>query len=364
MGRRAPIACLGLALTLAVVICVAAFIRLPETGPRQDPVPPPEPLARAPGLQPEPPILPRVEVDDDANRVVRRAVAGEVLWSTTLDGKIGDSDDPVLVCDAERVYLSHQDGVTALDAATGRELWHARGPNDHLLVSDGLLLATGVFAHATLPDMGHWLLARAGRDGTEVFRVLLPFNSMSPEPLLEVGGRFLVQAWGTSRVRDVGLLVDRGGTVRYRFDRQVVAGKPRGADRLFLTSRDVVCLSADDAVRWSVPFREREWVAGGELVELPDGQMLASLYCIIADSGVQVVRLDPVSGQEVWQAACEPLGVNHSKYGHEATVVVKGGQVHVTSCGDGGTFVEVLDLASGRQVKRTSFRQREHGRNL
>jgi hypothetical protein len=121
----------------------------------------------------------------------------------------------------------------------------------------------------------------------------------------------------------------------------------------------VFCLSAVDEVRWSLPFKHAEWIAGGGLTELGDGQVLAFLYGRISDSGVRVIRLDPTNGREVWQVRCDGLGVAHSIYRHEATLTVEPGRVKVTSRASGGTFVEVLDLGSGRQVSRKRFRADE-----
>jgi hypothetical protein len=84
-----------------------------------------------------------------------------------------------------------------------------------------------------------------------------------------------------------------------------------------------------------------------------DGDLVAFLYCGIADSGVEVMRLNSATGKVVWRADCAPLGVKHSAYQHEATVAAEGDALRVTSRGSSGTFVEVLDLGSGRQLERT-----------
>ena len=114
----------------------------------------------------------------------------------------------------------------------------------------------------------------------------------------------------------------------------------------------MVCRTADDKKRWAIPFQEAEWLAGGGLLRLPGGDVLAFLYGGISDSGVQVLRLDPVAGKAVWQARCAPLGVFHSKYRHRATATIEGDQVEVTSRGSFGMFVETLDLKTGRQIRR------------
>jgi hypothetical protein len=135
-------------------------------------------------------------------------------------------------------------------------------------------------------------------------------------------------------------------------DPEVVAEKPLGQDRLVLTNRDVTRVPPGGKVAWSVPFRDPEWTAGGGLLELEGGDLLAFLYCQIADTGVQVVRLDPAGGKQVWRVYCPGLGVTHSGYEHQAEVEIDGGLVKVTSRGSCGTFVELLDLDSGRQLGR------------
>jgi outer membrane protein assembly factor BamB len=321
---------------IAAVAATACRARLPD-GPEDD-----APEAAGPPAD--------ARIDQDAGQVTRLDGSGRVVWSTHLDGYRGPDQ---LLHDAERAYVSHGDGVTALDWGTGKVVWHAKGPADCMSLSGGLLLATDSSTGGSIAETGRWLTARAVRDGGEVFRVRLPLHGFNPEPIREVAGLFLVQTGEVPGGVGDALLIDREGRVRHRFGRQVVGGIRQGEDRIFLTSRGVVRLSPEDERRWSVLFEEPEWIAGGDLLVLPGGDLLASLYGRINDSGVQVLRLNPTTGKQVWQVGCSGLGVPHSKYRHEATVAVEGGQVKVTSRGASGTFVEVLDLGSGRQLKRT-----------
>jgi outer membrane protein assembly factor BamB len=268
-----------------------------------------------------------------------------------LDGYLGRGRDPHLLHDADRVYVTHGDGVTALDGGTGKVLWHSPGPGDRMLLSSDLLLATDCRVADRLGG-GRWVTARSVKDGSEVFRVELPLEGFDAPPIEEVAGLFLVQVWGNASGEGAAVLIDRQGKVYHRFDRQVVAGKSLGEGRVFLTNRDVVRASPGGKVAWAVPFLDPEWIAGGGLLELEGGDLLAFLYCRIADSGVQVVRLDPEGGKQVWQTSCRGLGVAHSKYEQHAEVEIDGEFVKVTSRGSYGTFVELLDLASGRQLGR------------
>jgi outer membrane protein assembly factor BamB len=284
-------------------------------------------------------------IDYDANRVLRRDMAGKVVRATRLDGSLGSSREPDLAWDAERVYVTHGDGVTALDARTGKVVWHTKGPADRMCLSGDLLLATDCTSD------GRLLVARATASGKEVFQVRLPAKHFDSLPVEEVAGLFLVQAWDDPLGRGNALLIDRKGEVRYRLDRQVVGGVRRGKDTVLLTSRDVVRLAPGSKTRWAIPL-ERQWMAGGGLVELPGGDVVAFLYGGICDSGVELVRLDPASGKLRWRASCQSLGVDHSKYRHRAEAAVEGSRLRVTSRGSYGTFVEVRDLRSGKQLER------------
>jgi outer membrane protein assembly factor BamB len=291
----------------------------------------------------------KFELDQDGVRVLCRDASGKVLWSTRLEGYLGLVRPPHLVWDAERVYVTNDGGVTCLSRDKGKVLWHAKGPEDCLLLSDGLLLAADCTSDSGLPADGRWLVARATATGKTIFRVRLPIQRFDPLPIREVAGLFMVEPFS----RESALLFDRKGRVHYRFDRQVVAGMLLDKDRVFATDRDVVRVSPDGQTRWAIPFRKEEWLAGGQLLKLKNGDLLASLYGRITDSGVQVIRLDPATGKQVWQARCAGLGVGHSVYWHKASMKVGENRVTVTSRAAGGTFVEILDLDSGRQVKRT-----------
>jgi hypothetical protein len=135
-------------------------------------------------------------------------------------------------------------------------------------------------------------------------------------------------------------------------DRQVVSGLARGEDVVLLTNRGVVRISPGGQTRSSLPCRTRG-MDGRGLLDLPDGDVQGFWYGRIHDSGVQVVRLEPGSGKEVWQVHCDSLGVLHSAYHHRVAVTVEEGQVKVVSRGSGGAFVELLEFTTRRRVGRT-----------
>src|SRR4051812_36501619 len=75
----------------------------------------------------------RFTLDQDEKRVARHDAKGKVVWSKVFDDQIGGVRWPHLVWDEKRVYITHNDGVTALDAEKGTLLWHSKGSNARLL---------------------------------------------------------------------------------------------------------------------------------------------------------------------------------------------------------------------------------------
>jgi outer membrane protein assembly factor BamB len=299
----------------------------------------------------EPNGPPEYKIDHE-NHQVSRLADGKPRWTTKLEGYLGLVRPPHLVWDEKRVYVTHKDGVTALDAETGKELWHSPGPNNGMLLSKDLLLATG-----SSPTEGRaqdsLVMARSTNHGKPTFKTKVDVMGFDPMLIEEMAGFFVVQARERPGGRGDACLLDRKGTVRHRLDRQVVAGVGKGEDVVLLTSTDVVCLAPSAKVQWKLAFDDHQWIAGGGLFELPGGDLVAFRYGCINDSGVDILRLTPAAGKMVWKVACTPLGVSHSKYHHSATVSVEGKTLRVTSRASSGNFVETLDLETGRQLNRT-----------
>jgi hypothetical protein len=307
----------------------------------------PPKIAVEPDPEPDQPRL-NVQIDHDNHQVIRQDDAGQMVWSTRLNGYLGHVRPPHILADADRVYVTHEHGLTALGGNTGKVLWRSQGPNNGLCLSGNLILATGCDPEWPVSERQGWLTARDVKTGAEVFRVRLPPGYDDPQPIQEVAGLFLVQTLGHGG----GLMMDRKGEIRHRFNQEIIAGRLLGQDRVFLTSQDVVCRTPDDKTHWAVPFRNRQGFAGGGLMDVDGGDLVAYLYGQISDSGVQVVRLNPQTGQEVWQTYCSGLGVWHSQYSHKATVLLDRDHLKVTSRGSEGTFVELLDIQTGQSLGR------------
>lgn len=311
--------------------------------------------AASPPADPPPPC-PEFSIDYGGQMVLRRSPSGRLLWATALKGVGLDSRGPDLAWGGGGVYAAQGDGVTALDARTGKVLWRSKGPRQRLLLDGRLLLAAECGSGEACESTGRWLVARSTADGQVAFRVRLPSKDFDPSRIRRVADLYLVQA--VARISElpdgVALLFDQGGKVWHRLDREVLDGRRRGNDVVLLTPGDVVRLGPGGEQRWAARFEECDGLPVGGMVDLEGGGVLAFVYGCINDSGVEVVRLDPATGDVAWRARCAPLGVNHSKYFHEAKLVVEGASVRVTSKGSYGWFVEVLDLKSGVRLDRKS----------
>lgn len=324
---------------------------------RPAPIPEPQPYTRNATSFPDD-REGSVVLDEDGRQIIRRNGAGRILWTTRLKEDFGVACGSCLVTDAARAYVSHGDGVTAVDAQSGAIVWDSPGFADCLLVSGDLLLATESKTAELVAKAGRWFLGRSTRTGREVFRVALPVEPFYGQSLIEAAGLFVVQKSEPPDGTGLALLVDRTGQIHHQFDRQVVALVAGGKGRVVLTSRDVVGLSAGGKVLWVIPF-QREWTAGGGLISLPGGDLIAFLYCEIANSGVQILRLNPATGRKVWEAICDPMSdempIITSDF-QNVVVVLESDRVKVTSRVGAGTFVEALNTETGEQIGRREIR--------
>jgi len=328
------------------------------SGNAREPVPPPLHPNECRTVTDDP--GPGVEINYQTARITRRDPAGRVLWTTELGGSLlGLHREPHALHDANRLYLTRSDGITALDSRTGKLVWHAKGPGDRLHLKGKLLLATECSCGADVVKQGRWLIARATDTGAEVFKVALPASGYDPWPIREVAGLFLVQAFDLFSSKGAAFLIDQKGKVCHRFDRPVQDGMSLGEDRVFLTTHNIFRVRAAGKEVWSIRLDRREELDGGGLVATPGGDLLSFQFGGIHDSGVRVLRIDPRKGKVDWMVKCAPLGVGHSKYRHQASVKIDGQRVRVTSRGSFGSFVEVLDLKTGKQLARESSKPEE-----
>ena len=289
----------------------------------------------------------------DRHGQVTRHEGERAVWTTKLTGNVGGVRPPHLLSDDERVYVTHDDGVTALDAKTGKVVWHSKGPNDCMLLSKDLLLATECGQSGEIEKNGRFFSARRVTDGKEAFRVRLPnHGDFDPLPIAEVAGLFLVQSRDWGQRKPDAFLITRGGAVWKQFDHLILDGTDADGLRVFLGTDRVIGVDEDKTVRWKIDLKDAWGLDDGRLLKLPGGDLLAYRYCPISDSGVSLWRFDPCKGKARFHAFCESLGVDHSKYKHAATVTVEKGCLKVVSRGSAGTFIEMLELNTGKQISR------------
>jgi outer membrane protein assembly factor BamB len=312
---------------------------------------PPSPPPVAPPRAVRHPVANDIIVNENTHQVTKHDTTGASVWSTHLDGDFRNGREPNVVSDLTRVYVAHNDGVTALDMGTGSILWHSAGSGDRMLLSGDLVLATECSC-GDLGKMGRRMIARDTATGNDVFSVILPLNDFDPEPIEEVAGYFLVQAEIKFGPDGLALLVDRDGRVRFRSKSRVLGVLQRDNDHIVFTAKAIVGLAPDDAIKWSSPIEYGDWLSYGGLLPVANGNIIAFEYGPISDSGVSLRCIDAGTGALVWKSYCNHLGVSHSIYRHEATVEQLGDQLRVTSRGSFGTFVEMLDAATGRQNSR------------
>jgi outer membrane protein assembly factor BamB len=279
--------------------------------------------------------------------VERRDTTGRVVWSRALEPRYRYALEPVH--DSTHVYVGEDDGVTALDALTGRVAWHRPGPNDRLCISGKLLVA---ISHGVSPH-DHWLAAWSTATGMETFRIRLPDDFVTAW-VQDIDGLILVQEWRNWHEPDA-LLIEHNGQVRHRLKLHVLDGRRFGDDRIVLTNCGLIRVGK---TTWTLQANEDETPSisdGGGMRVLPEGDILAFWYNCISDSGVEIARLNPETGSVTWKHTCEGLGVFHSAYSHWAELETRATTARVTSHGSDGTFFEILDLESGRLLKRSAW---------
>ena len=90
----------------------------------------------------------------------------------------------------------------------------------------------------------------------------------------------------------------------------------------------------------------------GDFIDLGKADRLYIRYQSISDSGIELERI--TDGKIVWRVQSEPLGVAHSKYGHEVVVCIDGSMMNIVDRNIfGGSFCERRRLDTGELIERT-----------
>jgi hypothetical protein len=296
----------------------------------------------------------RVEPKED--ELIGKGADGNVVWTRHVKGVSYGYSNRQMAKDGERVYAATDAGMIAVEIGNGKLVWESmEGVYDLKLIGDVLVTLMDRSEDVEAVEE-YWLVAYRAKTGEKVFETRLPEdlayfqNRLESLRISEMTGMYLVQ--GVHEIRGTGyaVLVDRQGKVWHRSYRRILDGVQVGESRLLVTSKSVVCLWASGQTKWERMFEWRE--NGGRMLKGADGTLLAYLYGPISDSGVQVMRIRIEDGMVLWQVYCDPLGTTHSAYGHDADVTCDDKTVMVRSAGSSGSWVEVLDVQSGKRVSR------------
>lgn len=285
------------------------------------------------------------ELSSDSSSITRTDPGGKILWTAKPKGYVGSVRPPYLVTNKKQVFVSVDQGVFALDYTTGKELWSAKDFGDRLMATPDLLLSTECSVKA--PPEKRWLVARQANTGKEVFRIGLP-TEIDPEELSTVGDLFLL------RGDHFTVIFDQTGAIQLTLQEytSLVLPQPNG---LLLVGEKRIALYKDGTIQWEQrPFQD-QFVTEVQSLTLPDGELLLFSHCQIADSGVELKRLNPIDGKLRWETNLNGVGVGHSKYFHTVYTERRGDEVIVVSQGSYASLIEVVSLRDGASKHRQTF---------
>ncbi|HEY2775930.1 MAG TPA: PQQ-binding-like beta-propeller repeat protein [Candidatus Binatia bacterium] len=276
---------------------------------------------------------------------------------------------PVWAEEVGIVVVPQIGGLVGISDASGEEVWRAKGPNDRLLAAHGLVVATDRES----------IVARRLTDGSDAWRDKFPSpEKTDPEPTIAAGDLFLVgnrgggsDGWTRAYSTDGSLqFVLDGETVHGA--RQIAPGgdvivvtesesKPgpfpgRVGNYYVTTSSRTARLNRNGQEIWHVapPIPADEHTPAG-IYQLPDGSILVETHVSSSDTGVDVAKIDPVTGAVAWRVTASRLGVGHSFYWQYVYIELRGSEFVLVSQALGGHFVERRTIADGALVHRWQF---------
>ena len=287
------------------------------------------------------PVAPTYEVhaDDEGGSVVRLDSSGKPLWSVHLPHlTFGDPvwNQKVVVC-------SEEDGAAALDAATGRVLWHSRGDNYNFTINGDIVVSAAPEqpAHGSYPARPPSIMGRRLTDGQPLFTLTLPpggiWNSYYCSPL---GDGFLC----SRPLNDTTYLIDGAGRIRLRLDKNASVGMCYASGWILLKSDGFERLGADGRQIWSAPLDHMTGMAG-EILQLPSGEIIGLAYDPRFE-GYELLRINAQTGVVAWRCPVR-WALAHSAYSLEAHAQLRGALLAVTSL-DLEITVRVFDAKTGR----------------
>jgi len=265
------------------------------------------------------------------------------VWQATLPGPGGTHGPSEALIGRGLVVAAYEGGVAAYAIESGRRVWVSPGINDRLCLWRDLLLAA----------QERFMVARRLSDGSETWRVEI-WAADEPEPIKIVGDHALIRTEPHLPEKNTSssLFVDVHGHVTLRLNEVVYRAWPWEDGWVILTGKRFARIHRDGTTLWE--HEEKRWRAG--LDGLIHGEALYTYaWERRYDSAVRISRINMRTGEIVWNVACEPLRVPHSRYSQDVYVELRGDKLIVVSQGSSGSFVEVLSVKDGRHLDRWRY---------
>ena len=310
-------------------------------------------------------VMPRIEVDAKAGEIVCRDSEGRVQWTTRVTGRLPlisphhphHTGGPETVTDGERIFAPVGSGITSLDIRTGEILWQSDGPNSFLVVSDDLLLAAASrTARPSQTPPRPVLVARDAKSGAMAFSIDWATAKETPFGRCRVvDGLILLESWDPET-----MIVDLRGRIQCVVTSSVASVAAAGSDLIVTTPERIRRIDSAGSEKWRIPLEVLPLYAkgasvGGGLRRWRDGSVLAYAFSVDGKSGIQLVRFDPRTGKQFWQAWCtqdSDSSPTSGGYAQHATVSLLGPSCLVATVVGDLTITEVRNMQDGALLTR------------
>jgi hypothetical protein len=289
-------------------------------------------------------------LDDDLN-VVYYKKNQTIVWARKFTGRLGGVRPPHILSDQSRVYVSHNNGILALNKPDGDFLWYQEGPNERMALNGNVLYAVSRGHGNKGEKNGWWLFARDTKSGNLAFKYeLSQDDDYDPDPVKVFDDVVVVQKSYSFEGGDTKF-IDGKGKLLHQLPFEVVDMATNNGRYYVLSGSKVLGYGKDWKPFGIWSFPQAEFLPRGRLFFLNGNTALAYLFCPISDSGVQLMKFDTTTGRTIWNYQCRPLGVGHSAYSHRVTVEIVDANIRVTSDGF-RRFVETITIENGNRLDR------------
>jgi outer membrane protein assembly factor BamB len=294
-----------------------------------------------------PPFAIEAEGPDSDEVIFHRDAAGRRLWSFQTKGV---NDNGQLVWDDKRVFCPYKDGVTALDAATGRIAWESKGVSEELKrVGDDLLIA--ITAEHVSEQGGRQpahMLGRNVTDGKIVFSCDLPLFGEGDHGTVSAAGEAVM--YHSSSIKGAGgtVLIDRTGRQLLQVNEIVFAAVPQDADWILLKPDGFHHVRSDGSEVWATLTINGQKTTG-QMLRCPNGDLIGLTYGA-QDDRYEVLRVAGSTGSVKWRDHWQAPTGTYFSYWLTVRLELRRGLLGISQDGTDGLQVRVLDAATGKPV--------------